>query len=72
LAEKSAFFPLCVSLAFHFAFHPRFTETGRTMDASRFTFQTPIGVNVETLRGRLNAGKRVASAGLFADIREQL
>jgi len=23
------------------------------MDASRFTFHTPIGVNVETLRGRL-------------------
>jgi hypothetical protein len=35
------------------AFHLRFNETSRTMDASRFTFHTPLGVNVETLRGRL-------------------
>jgi len=26
------------------------------MDASCFTFHTPIGVNVETLRGRLKRG----------------
>ena len=56
MAEKLAFFPLCVSLAFHFAFRPRFSETSRTMDASCFTFHTPIGVNVETLRGRLKRG----------------
>jgi hypothetical protein len=38
-------------------FTSRFSETGRTMDASRFTFHTPIGVNVETLRGRLKRGQ---------------
>jgi hypothetical protein len=36
---KTAFFPLCVSLAVHFAFHLRFSETAdpKTRYVSRFT-----------------------------------
>jgi hypothetical protein len=53
---KNGPFPLC-------AFHPRFSETSRPMDASRFT--PPLGVNVETLRGRLKrATHRVGRAVL--------
>ena len=40
---KIGVFPLRVSLAFHFAFHSRFTKREPECDA-RFTFHPPIGV----------------------------